>query len=297
MKLFSLRGTVVRMHPLFPAMMFLFIFYGRTSAACAYLLVLLLHESTHWLAAQCLGIQIAQVEITPFGGSMQMDLTSALPPVKTFMLSSAGPCANLLLLLGFFLFPYAEIFANDFGVYLSSFNILMLFCNLLPVLPLDGGRMLLAILSAKTDHKWVMRILLTAGRIVAVSLIVSGALLCIRGKNGFSFCILGFYLLYAAALEEKNGTARYLAAFIARRIQFERNKTLPVQFMAASAESPLFMLLPHFRPGAYHIIEVLHPDALVSLGQLKEEAFLEAILQNSSMSLREALSAQHDLLR
>ena len=291
MKLFSLRGTVIRMHPLFPVMIFLFFLYGKPSAACAYLLVLLLHESAHWLAAQGFRIQIAQLEITPFGGSMQTDLTAALPPARAFILSCAGPCANLfLLLLGFLLFKYDVVAVNEFGMYFSSFNILMLLFNLLPVLPLDGGRMLLAILSAKAGHKRVMHILLIAGRIMAVVLVLSGALLCVRGKSTFSFCILGFYLLYAAALEEKNGTARYLASFIARRVQFEKNRTLPLQHIAANADSPLFMLLPHLRPGAYHIIEVLRPDVMTSLGQLNEEALLDAVLHNSSLTLGEVLS-------
>jgi len=290
MKLFSVRGTLVRVHPMFIVVIALFFHNGAVAAVCAYFLTLVLHESAHWLAAQSMKLHIPQLELTPFGGSMQMDLTAALPFRQSFVLSAAGPFVNLLFLLISLIFiSQTHAQPDSFTVYFLAFNCFMLLMNLIPVLPLDGGRMLLAFLASKADYKRVMKSLLICGRIISVGLVILGCFLTLQGRSAFSLCILGFYLLYSAALEEKNGTARYFAAFIARRVRFEKNKTMPLQHIAVASDTPLFMLLPHLRPGAYHIIEVLQSDALISLGQLNENSLLECILQNSAMTLAEAL--------
>jgi len=289
MRLFTLGATTIRIHPLFPFMLLFLVIKGEFLLVSAYLFVLFLHEAGHYAAAHKMKLPVSQIEITPFGGSMQIALADALPPVQAFFLSASGPAMNCICLFAgiwarIYLFP-----ASQWLLCTLSFHTFMLTLNLLPVLPLDGGRMLLAFLSGKGDRDFFKKLLLSFGRILSLLLIAWGAYQTLRGRNSFSFCLLGFYLLYAAALEEKTGASRYLAAFISRRTQLEKQKTLPIQYVSAAADMPLFMLIPHLRPGCYHIVEVLESDGLTSLGVVREETLLSAILHPQAFLLKDLL--------
>lgn len=285
MKIFTVRGCAVRVHPLFFIMLVFLCIGGAHTLVFAFFTVLLLHEAAHCLCAFYLHIPVAQIELTPFGGSMEIHQVDALPPGKAFLLSCAGPLCNAFFLAVSLLIAWRYALYSDMLIYFIQGNLFMLLLNLLPVLPLDGGRMLLALLTKWFDRARTLRILLTLSRLLSVFLIVSGFIFM-----HFSLVTLGCYLLYAAAIEEKTGVSRYLAAFISRRIRFEKQKALPVQSLCASSALPVFMLIPHLHPGAYHVIEVLQDDTLTHLGQIHDDALLSAILDQSHLTLGELLS-------
>lgn len=285
MKIFTVRGCAVQVHPLFFIMLVFLCIGSAHILVLAFLTALLLHEAAHCLCAVYLHIPIAQIELTPFGGSMEIHQVDALPPGKAFLLSCAGPLCNTFFIAVSMLIAWRYAFFNDMLIYFIHFNLFMLLLNLVPVLPLDGGRMLLALLTKWFDRARILRVLLTFGRLLSILLIISGFVLM-----QLSLITLGCYLLYAAAIEEKTGISRYLAAFISRRIRFEKQKTLPVQSLCVSSALPVFMLIPHLNPGAYHVIEVLQEDTLMHLGQIRDDVLLSAILDQSHLTLGALLS-------
>ena len=287
MRILSVRGCVLRIHPLFPVLLLFLSVSGAYHFVAAYLIVLLLHESAHLLCAVALHIPVAQIELTPFGGSMQIPFVEALPRRKAFLLSSAGILCNLLVGTAAFILSVRLSILHPFLLYFIQCNLLMLCINLLPVLPLDGGRMLLALLSKYFDRSLILHILLTAGRALSASLLLFGIYKALLGSFRSFPVLLAFYLLYAAAIEEKTGVSRYLASFMARRIRIEKHKTLPVCALCAAASMPVFMLLPQLHPGAYHIIYIIDENSLSVIGQLRENELLSAVLDHAERPLHE----------
>lgn len=293
MRLFSWRGCVVRVHPIFLLMLFFLCIGGASWAVAAFLAALFLHESAHFICAVKLRLQIAQLELTPFGGSMHIPLLDALSPRQSFMLSFAGPACNVFFLFLSLYLSWRCMLFHPFLLYFIQCHAAMLSINLLPFLPLDGGRMLLALLSSKIEHDRLLRIFLLMGRVFAAGLIIAGIFLSLRGQSHLSWTMLGVYLLYAAAIEEKTAVSRFLASFMARRIRFEKRLVLPLHTLCASASMPVFMVIAHLRPGAYHIVNVVEDTSLHSLGQLHEDALLSAILAHSSTTLGELCSPRN----
>ncbi len=285
MRIASFRGCAIRVHPLFIITLSLLCIGGESAFVLAFCFTLLLHEAAHCLCALYFHLPIIQIELTPFGGSMQIHQIESLPSGKSFFLSCAGPLCNALLSAVSLFISWRYALYSGYLLYFIQCNVFMLFLNLLPVLPLDGGRMLLALLSRYFDRIKVLRILLIISRLLSAVLIVTGFFLM-----QFSLVMLSCYLLYAAAIEERTGVSRYLAAFISRRVRFEKHKTLPVQSLCAASTLPVSLLIPHLRPGAYHIIEVLQEDTLTHLGRLSEDTLLSAVLDQSHATLGELLS-------
>ena len=129
----------ISVHPFAAAGLFLLLFASPPSYAFAVLSSVILHELGHTLTAEFLGKKPLSVRIMPTGISILLPNASSYP--EEFLIACAGPLMNLLyaLLCGFL--PYGV------GGTVRSVSLLLASVNLLPLAPLDGGKMLSALLS------------------------------------------------------------------------------------------------------------------------------------------------------
>lgn len=102
------------------------------AAACV------IHEMGHWIAVVLFGGRVRALRLTAVGAEMKLDSYCALSFKKELLAALAGPFVNIL-----FAFFFSKI-----GWYLfAGINLSMGVINLLPVEPLDGGRILSCILN------------------------------------------------------------------------------------------------------------------------------------------------------
>ncbi len=110
-----------------------------------------IHESAHILAIKLMGLKINRVDVRAFGVSVKVDGIEYIPYTKEIIIAAAGPLAGLVT-AGVFL-----VAAKSFGLYSLSYfigvNIVITAINLLPVFPLDGGRIVLCTLAKFMTHR------------------------------------------------------------------------------------------------------------------------------------------------
>jgi Zn-dependent protease len=163
----TVRGTVIRLHLTF----LLFLGWigvshyaqGGVQAALAGVLFIvllfacvLLHELGHVFAARRYGIQTADVTLLPIGGVAQLERVPEKPS-EELVVALAGPAVNLViavalaLILGGLPSPDAGAQVQNPGVSLLGrlawVNVTLAVFNLLPAFPMDGGRVLRAMLA------------------------------------------------------------------------------------------------------------------------------------------------------
>ena len=287
MKICTFYGVTYRLHPLFLLMLAVYILAGQGIMIAAYLLALILHESGHFYIAAKERLPVSMVEFTPFGGAMQISLSDGLAGRKGVLLASAGMIVNLICAVCTLILLRRA--ASSFLNWFLLANLSMLAINLLPVLPLDGGRILLSLLAPRLGRPRAFRKLLTLGRILAGGMMAYGLGLAIWGIYQPAWMLLGCYLLYAASLEEKHGTARYLSALFSRRFKIDSGTAIPVQHLCVDANMPLFALLPQLQPNAYHMITVVDDTACKMQGTLNEEQLFQAVMNTPSVTVKEIL--------
>ncbi len=177
-------------------------------AALTFFASILLHELGHALQALRDGMSIDGITLWLFGGVARF--TGMFPsPGAEFRIAIAGPLVSLALGAGFVglaLVPGIPEPVDGVCAWLGFINLALLVFNLLPALPLDGGRMLRAGLWRwKGDLRSATRLAAGGGRIIAYGLIGLGiAMFFLMGTfTGIWFAFIGWFLLQANAAESR----------------------------------------------------------------------------------------------
>ena len=159
----------ITIHPLFLAVGLLSALFGGLPVFIICALTALLHECGHIFCAARLGFECKKISLMPFGAAAVCDI-EGISPSDEIKLALAGPLVNLLLCVGvaglWWFFPVTYAY-TDLIFYASAG---MLFLNLLPAYPLDGGRIAKCVLSGFLKKNKALNIAL---RIINILVVIS----------------------------------------------------------------------------------------------------------------------------
>lgn len=166
----------------------------------------LLHEMCHSLVSISLGMAVNKITLFIFGGVAQIE-GEPDQPMKELKIALAGPAMSVVLGLVFLLL--ARISASSgmpayvtvlFG-YLGNINLMLVVFNMVPAYPLDGGRVLRAILwQLKGNMQSATRIASSLGAAFGYTLIFIGIYLLLAGYafNGLWMAFIGWFIAQAS---------------------------------------------------------------------------------------------------
>ena len=164
----------------------------------------LLHELGHALVARSQGTPVSEITLFIFGGVAQI-ADEPESPGKEFRMALVGPLISLVLSAFFGLLYLATRRADGpvsaVGSFLAGVNLSLGLFNLIPGFPLDGGRVLRAVLwAARHDLTQATRWASWVGQAVAYLFILSGIVSIFRGDwlGGVWIAFIGFFLDNAA---------------------------------------------------------------------------------------------------
>jgi Zn-dependent protease/predicted transcriptional regulator len=177
-KVARIAGTEIKIHVTF--VLFLawlgFVYYriGGTQAAVdgiAFILLLflcvVLHEMGHALAARRFGIPTPDITLLPIGGVARLQ---RMPdkPAQEIVVALAGPLVNVIIAAGLVLIggvridPFALGPEAGLATRVATVNVILVLFNMIPAFPMDGGRVLRAVIATRMPYSRATR---TAARI------------------------------------------------------------------------------------------------------------------------------------
>lgn len=181
-RLLSIKGIPVAAHWSLLLAVGLFAWRAGSFAMGALLAVLLftsvlLHELGHAFVALRFGLPIGGIDLHLFGGTAKMT-EAPRSPREELLVAIAGPVVSLLLGVGagaaLLLAPTTLKAWAPVLSYLTFANLMLFAFNLLPALPMDGGRVLRALLASRKGFVAGTRQAVGVGKVVAVGLVVVG---------------------------------------------------------------------------------------------------------------------------
>ncbi|MGL4820667.1 MAG: site-2 protease family protein, partial [Bacilli bacterium] len=164
----------IQIHPMFWAVIFVATMVGEIYTLAFLFTIVCLHECGHWLAAHCLGWRVYKVELLPFGGVIETESTGTRPYWQEWIVVSAGPAVHLLVFGALIILQFYGIGNEKDIALLQQLNWTVLFFNLLPIWPLDGGRMVALFLMlfvpfyAALWRTWILTIVVIASGIYLI---------------------------------------------------------------------------------------------------------------------------------
>lgn len=237
---------------------------------------IIIHELCHSLVARHYRIPIRSITLFIFGGAAEIEDEPPSPKAE-FLMAIAGPAFSIFagLILGQAaglgkLAGWPVPVTSVLG-YLASLNIILAIFNLLPAFPLDGGRMLRAVLwRIKRDLRWATHIASEMGAGLGLLLILLGFYRLFRSDfiGGLWYIMIGMFLRGAAEQSYLDLLIRRaFAGQTVRRFMKTDTVTVPSGLPIRSLVEDYFYRY-HFK--VFPVVDGRHVLGCVSLLQVKE---------------------------
>jgi len=170
----------------------------------------ILHELGHCMAARRYGIGTLDIIISPIGGLARL---KNIPeqPIKELVIALAGPAVNVIIaiviglylhfIIGTELIPPSDDFellgySVDFLKFVFFINVMLFIFNLVPAFPMDGGRVLRALLSMKLNRLLATRVAMWIARLFSL-----GFVLFASYTNNITLGVIGAFVYIMSGKE------------------------------------------------------------------------------------------------
>lgn len=277
----SMLGAKLKLHLGLLVMIPLAILLGVFPYYATVFIVVFIHELAHSIAARCLKVDVHEIELAPFGGVARMGVELETMPGREIIIALAGPASNLLMAMLALLIDYIYPLPPEYLAAFLSINFMLGAFNLLPALPLDGGRVARAILSFPLGIKTATRVVSIIGCVLGVGILVLAVVTAIGGTANLTFFISGLVLLVMAWREGRQATVMLLRDITARQHALLRDGALSVRQMVVSKDMRVGDVARRMSPRRYHQVVLLN-ERMEECGVLAEGEILRAMLSQQS---------------
>jgi Zn-dependent protease len=251
--------------------------------------IVVLHELGHALMARRFGIQARDITLLPIGGVARLE---RMPddPKQELLVALAGPAVNVALaaILFAILAPISgvaalhqmEFVGGDFLSKLMWINIGLAVFNLLPAFPMDGGRVLRAVLAMRMDYLQATQVAASIGQSMAFLFGFAGLL------SGNPFLVfIAFFVWMGAAQEASMTQIRSALGGI------PISKAMVTEFETVDPDSPLSAAIEHIVSGFQQDFPVVEDHHIV--GMLTRSDVISGLTKRgATTSIRDVMQTQ-----
>ena len=276
-------GFKIAIHPVTIIFAILSIFVGKFWLFSTYLACLFVHEFCHMIVAKKLGYVCCKITLYP-SGALLSGSTDEFTFKDEILISLAGPISNaiacVICVFLWWILPEMYNYTADFVVA----NLSIAFFNLLPIFPLDGGRVLLAFLSNVFPRKKACIVTRNITMIVACILFVVFVVSLFITPN-FQIGISSIVIFISVLSEDKEAVYKRIVKTDIKRRKLKHG--LRVVALMFNSKTKLTKVLSKLDNFAFYVIYVVD-DNFNILATVPEDRFYKvAYVSNLTQTLQE----------
>lgn len=252
----KLKNFPLTIHPLFLLLGVYCYLAGKIITFFCYTLSALIHEFGHFVVAKKLGYKLLKVRLLPYGAELCGNLDEFLYKDEIWI-ALAGPITSVILSLVIVSFWWINPNLYNYTLELCISSIVCGIFNLLPIFPLDGGRVLVSVLSLKLERAKAIKYASIATRCFAICLLFIFFISVFYTFN-ITFGILGIMLLTSSI--NQNAECNYYRMCSLKEKILSKEKLLNVQFVMVNFNMPIFKVMRKIRPQTFYNFIVVDDD-------------------------------------
>ncbi|UOF90151.1 M50 family metallopeptidase [Fodinisporobacter ferrooxydans] len=275
------RGMKVRIHPLFLLLGAISIAAGMGTEILIVFTIVIIHELGHICAATAFGYRVKEMVLLPFGGVAKLESgTYGWSPRHETWIALAGPLNNLLLILVGIGFHVTGIWDSSLTEFFNRTNLTIACFNLLPALPLDGGRILRAAYAQTIGFYRSTKVGIRMAFVLSFVCMIFGIAALAVGYVHVGILVLSVFL-FASAWQLKRQLHYDMIRFLDARRRVPKDRPQEVRTLAVSDCVKLQDVVADFAPNAYHVVYVLDNEQDVK-GIMGEREVLDSLFDRDN---------------
>ncbi|WP_106768501.1 M50 family metallopeptidase [Paenibacillus faecalis] len=255
----NIRGTVLTLHPLFVIVMLASVITGRFLELLTLFVIVFIHELGHAGAAIAMGFKVRSIQMLPFGGVAVIEDDGRMNASRELIIALAGPLQNGIMIGMAWLCQISGIGDASFLSYVIQGNLLIALFNLLPIPPLDGGKVLQALISLVIPYHAMLLWSARTGMICSLFMIGYGLYPLLSGDGvRLNLLMIGLFLAYSNFEDHRNVPYRFMRFLVNRNGVYEHQQERigAASPIVADYSKPLDDIMRLFKREKYHLIYV-----------------------------------------
>lgn len=274
MNIFKVRNINIKINIFMFLMLIYYSLYGYFIETSFMVLSILIHEIFHCIVARRYDLKIYEVEIFPFGGVARFGSVITVNPKEEILICAMGPLSNFLIMILFMAFR-ALYFDNYFINYIIKVNKIMFIINILPIFPLDGGKIIRAILSLFIGYK------ASTIRLVHITYFLCTFIILYDILNGITGNIIyigsiAVFTIVAAKKEREMAAFAFIRSITEKTSELSRKKKMKVHILVCIKTIKIKEVIESFLPNKYHIFIIIKVNG-ETIGTITEGQLIEGI--------------------
>ncbi len=228
--------------------------------------IVFIHELGHTVAAVYFKWQVNHISILPFGGELSTNSFGHRSFKEEMLVILAGPIQHFILFFFLLLMQQLQLIEGYYFEFALNFNWMILITNLLPIWPLDGGKLLFLLLTKKQPFRRAHRLTIQTSLLLLILFMAAIIVLAPFHLNSWLFS--GFLLL--AIRHEWKQRQYFFLAFLLKK----KPEQSPLQLIVHEEET-VMNVLEKFYKNRQHYVVVLKDNQVSQL--LEEKTLLHAL--------------------
>lgn len=238
------------------------------------ILSFLLHELGHIIAIKIFGVTLQKIRFVGVGASILIDERSLNDNQKAVIYLS-GPLMNII-----FATIAHLISSSNYILYFTRINICIFIVNILPIIPLDGSKIIKIILERKLGMNKSKRMIIRLSNTCIVILGILGIIQIIKHKN-FNILVVVIYINNIIREEIRMSNLKGMERILTRKERFLKKGIYPVRHIAVLNNGFVSDVLKNLDFDSIHIINILDKD-LNLLAVINEEKLLNSLIEKGT---------------
>lgn len=238
------------------------------------------HEALHMAAAKLAGGNIHAVRFLPVGLNAEVD-TACCSKAGRLLIYAAGPSFNFLCAILIQIFM-VQVNINTRIAWLALFiNLYLGIFNLLPIIPLDGGKIAMELFSGRFGAFKAGKCLRGISVFISIGITVAGLVSFICNRSNISLIVIGIYILMCIRKNKEETAFMNIKSLLFRKSRVLRKGIYPVREIVVLKQVKLSDVIKAMDYiDRFHIINVLDDNMRV-IKVMTEQELLEAIMENT----------------